>query len=153
MLNSPPLSSLPHKTPSFWALESNPLSPAWDTFQPGAPSLNCLVSLQQEGFSFFFGCSLSSETRVGVPERRSYTSTRYTSLKSLLTMAKRPKLIAALISECNYWEGNLTGSSFLFSKTISLQLRPMTSVPSSEWALGYSSPQNLIISLIFAWNN
>jgi hypothetical protein len=41
-------------------------------FQPGTSSLKCLMCLQQEGFSCFFGCALSPETRVGVPKIRSF---------------------------------------------------------------------------------
>jgi hypothetical protein len=45
----PPLAPDPFllKTPSFQALWSNPLSPAWDTFWPRALPLNYLVFLHQ----------------------------------------------------------------------------------------------------------
>ena len=65
MLNSTPLSPLPHKTLAFEPRGRHLLSPVWDACRSRAPSLNYLVCLQQEGFSCFFGHSLSPESSGG----------------------------------------------------------------------------------------
>jgi hypothetical protein len=55
------------KTPSFQASWSNPLSPVWDTFRPGAPPLKYLMLLHQGVvfYSWFLGARRIG-SRVGV---------------------------------------------------------------------------------------
>ena len=58
------------KTPSFQASWSNPLSPAWDTFRPGAPPLNYLMFLHQDGcLIVILECTLNRELSGGFPTR------------------------------------------------------------------------------------
>ena len=62
------------KTPSFQASWSNPLSPVWDTFRPGAPPLKYLVLLHQGVvfYSWFLGARRIGSW-VGVSPLSSFT--------------------------------------------------------------------------------
>jgi hypothetical protein len=48
---------------------SNPLSPAWDTFRPGASPLNYLMYLHQDSLFVIFGCTPNRELSGGFPTR------------------------------------------------------------------------------------
>jgi hypothetical protein len=54
---------------SIKRIGSNPLSPAGDTFLPGAPPLNYLVYLHQDGLFVIFGCTSNWEQSGGFPTR------------------------------------------------------------------------------------
>ena len=57
------------KTPSFQASWSNPLSPVWDMFWPGAPPLNYLVYLHQDGRFVILWVHTESGIEWGFPTR------------------------------------------------------------------------------------
>ena len=60
------------KTPSFWALWSTTSVFCVRYVSAGAPSLNYLVCLHQDGLSWFFGCTLSRDSGGGVSLQRSF---------------------------------------------------------------------------------
>ena len=59
------------KTPGFQASWSNPLSPVWDTFRPGAPPLKYLVLLHQGDvfYLWFLGARRIGSWVGGFPTR------------------------------------------------------------------------------------
>jgi hypothetical protein len=81
------------KTPSFQALWSNPLSPVWDTFRPGAPPLKYLVLLHQGVvfYSWFLGTRRIGSW-VGVSPLGSFTTRPHLLQQGQILLLPEPSI-------------------------------------------------------------